>query len=250
MSLVPTSGKAEFHLTYACDLECSACNRASFLREPHTPSMTIEDGVEFFRQAKALGWRPRVTLVGGEPTMHPQFQDFVDLARENTDEAPQVFSNGTQAKTQRLLQIARDRGASVAAETQKPNGTIHGPADYEGWELDVFVSPEDHGYPLRPPCYQHASVICGVSVDHEGYAPCAMGGAIEALLHVGGRTKVLADLFDEEKVAKMTADLCRHCGHQYIKASGGAFQRQVDESPRLFDSPMSPTWRKAFEGRR
>jgi len=248
--LRPTSGKAEFHLTYACDLECMACNRASFLRTPHTEPMTLEDAEEFYRQADVLAWKPRIILIGGEPTLHRQFQQFLQRAIEWSGQDVQVFSNGYSPTAQRALRFDGIRGpVSIARESLKPSGSVMRNADFPAWTDDVFVSPSDFGKPLRAPCYQHASIICGVSVDHEGYAPCAMGGALEALLKVGGRTKRLADLFDCETMAHMTEALCRHCGHQAV-VQGILDREDVDGCEQRFGTPMSPTWIRAFEGRR
>ena len=256
--LSPKSGKAEWHLTYACDLECGGCNRGSFLKKPHTPNMTLEDGREFIRQADALGWRPElVTLVGGEPTLHPDFQGFLKMLQA-WPTSVQLWSNAYRPQAQQLIELATRKGATVCRDTQKPGGSIavsditHEPGapgrrpNGEWWSIDVFVSPDDFGLPLRAPCFQHSSIICGISVDHEGYAPCALGGAIDALLGLGVRTKVLADLWDAEKMAAMTAALCKHCGQQKMERIEGVIA-QCDTS--RFGTPMSPTWVKAFEDR-
>lgn len=266
MNLLPTSNSAEWHLTLACTLECAACTRASFLREPHTEPMTLEDAHEFCRQARDLGWIPGIVITGGEPTMHPDFLEMVRIACEFTRSgvttrpmAPsesrsanhvRIFSNAYTEKSRRLMAEAHARyGAAIVPDTWKLNGSVMGPAAYPGWGLDTFVSPEDLGKPLRTPCYQHSSIICGVSVDHGGYSPCSPGGALDALLHCGGRTKVLADLFDPDKMARMTESLCRHCGSCAVQTTVLS-QAEVDAQPKVFGTPMSSTWRKAFEGRR
>ena len=241
--------KAEFHLTYACDLDCSSCNRASFLRKPHTPAMALEDAHEFFRQADGLRWKPdAITFVGGEPTLHPEFLRFVEVTQAWLGKHVQVWSNAYRPKARELVQIAaRQLGVSVCQETQKPAGAVRAKGEGEYWVDDIFVSPHDYGV-KRDPCFQHASVICGIGVDAEGYSPCAMGGTTAGLLGVGSRTRVLADLFDAAKVARLTEEMCRHCGHQYMGRRQDLVQ--ISTLPRRFDTPMSPTWVAAFEGRR
>lgn len=241
--------KAEFHLTYACDLDCSSCNRASFLRKPHTESMNLSDALEFFEQADGLGWKPsEITFVGGEPTLHPEFLRFVEVTQKWLGKPAQVWSNAYRPKARELVQIAaRTFGTSICQETQKPGGAVREKGEGEYWVDDIYVSPADYGVE-RTPCFQHASVICGVGVDAGGYSPCAMGGTTAGLLGVRSRTKVLADLFDREKVAEMTREMCKHCGHQYIGRRSDLVD--VKALPRRFDTPMSPTWIAAFEGRR
>lgn len=245
----PTSGKAEMHLTYKCDLICVNCNRASFLRKPHTPDMTVEDAVEFFRQARELNFSPDILLIGGEPTIHPQFHEIARLAAEFNGGRVQFWSNGYRPETRAALERARDAGyGGIVGETHKPEGSQNLSID------DIFVSPKDFGYE-RNPCWQHASVICGISVDHEGYSPCAIGGAIDGSLRSGIRTKVLADLFDPEKVAEMTRKLCEHCGHQ-LSSIGirdiplSKWREHVEGCETRFGAKMSPTWIEAMQGRR
>lgn len=265
MNLLPTSNSAEWHLVLSCNLTCSACTRGSFLREPHTEPMTIDDAHEFCRQARELNWIPGIVITGGEPTMHPDFLEMVRIATEFTHSgsttrqvAPngsrsanhvRIFSNAHAERSRRLIDEAhRLYGASIVSDTWKPDGSVTGPNMYPGWGLDTFVSPDDLGKPLRAPCYQHSSIICGISVDHDGYSPCSIGGALGALLGVG-KTRVLADLFDPEKMAKMTEDLCRHCGSCAVQTNA-LTQAEVDAQPKRFGTPMSPTWVNAFEGRK
>lgn len=244
MDLLPTSGKAEWHITYRCNLACQGCNRASFLRKPHTPDMTIDDAKDFCRQADAIGWKPRIVLIGGEPTLHPDFEEFVRGATQWSGTYVQVFSNAYAEPSRKRLKLVNERhNASITPDTHKLDGSVQFGATPPGWVDDLYVSPADSGKPVREPCWQHSSQICGISVDHEGYAPCAIGGAMDALLGTKVRTKTLADLFDEKKMRQMTEALCAHCGY------GVASRAEVEEAARLFDTPMSPTWAKAFEGR-
>lgn len=243
----PTSGKAEMHWLYSCDLDCSCCNRASFLRKPHTRAMTVEDQREFFRQADALNWKPYCTVVGGEPTLHPNYEQLLDeLIAWAGRGRIQLWSNGYGSKAKELVQLTAKKGVSVCLETQKPEGAIRSKPEGEYWVDDIYVAPEDFGLTRRP-CFQAAAGLCGVGVDAEGYSPCAMGGTIAAVVGRPCRTKVLADLFDKDKVAAMMESMCGACGHQWARR-----QPELDMAalPRLFDTPMSPLWVRAFEGRK
>lgn len=86
----PTSGKAEIHCTYRCSLSCRFCNRNSFLREAHTIDLSVEDLVEFLNQARDLGYYPGIVLIGGEPTLHPDFDEICRLCREFADEGQRL----------------------------------------------------------------------------------------------------------------------------------------------------------------
>jgi hypothetical protein len=134
---------------------------------------------------------------------------------------------------------------SVPEETFKEKSRIDFPWD------DYFVSPADYGIE-RKKCWQHGSEICGISIDSGGYMPCAVGGMIDGILKLGLKTKRLADLFDNEKNAAITKEMCRNCGACYSKMVNGKeleeWRGYVTSQPKRWGSHMSPTWHNATEG--
>lgn len=256
--LTPKSNKAELHIQYECNLSCVNCNRLSFLRKSPTAPMTPADAIEFFQQCRELNWRPAVLLIGGEPTEHPDFREFVRLSREFVGPAGevQVWTNGYSAHARAEAEWAtQHHRAFVPTHTFKPNGSVHHGND------DIFVSPADYGQPRNRPCDCHAARGCGISVDHDGYIACAMGGAIDGFLRLGLRTKRLADLFDPVQAREVMSKLCAHCGLS-MSAAGHrwasdlspleqqAWRAYVESQPKKYGSYMSPTWLAASAGRR
>jgi hypothetical protein len=253
------------HITYRCNLTCTACTRESFLAEPHTPDMTVEDLHEFFRQADAIGWRdmpgpgngaerPRIVIIGGEPTLHLRFMEFVDLVQQWSQTYAQVFSNATTKKSKELLAQARGIGASIQADTFKPVSIRSQKDIKEGWWcLTTCVSPVDAGIEPLGKCFSHCSEICGFSVDHNGYSPCAVGHSASRILGLGAVTKNLADLWDEEKAKAMTFAQCLHCGWNVRGRYGShegveAYEKYAAHLPQLKNGTLvSPTWEKAFK---
>jgi hypothetical protein len=234
--------KCEIHVGYGCDLACANCNRMSVPRRPHTPDMTVADMVEFLRQCREIGWDPDILLIGGEPTLHPDFFEFCRLAREFKGAGlVQLWTNAYTPEARAKAAEARERyDVSVCGETAKPEGSRKLSID------DIYVSPADYGHPTYRPCWNHASQICGISVDALGYSPCAIGGMIDSVLGVGGRTKRLADLFDPAIVAELTRRLCEHCGQSISQKglSDAAWREYVEaQKPRVLGSFASPTWR-------
>lgn len=231
----PKSPKAEWHLTYRCTLSCPCCNRACFL-PPQTPDMTLDDAKEFCRQAEALSWKPRIMLIGGEPTLHRDLFAFIDVASAFNPGSVELWSNGYGGAAQKILSRVRAEGRAAVVE-----GTIKN-ANVAHDVFDIFQSPSDYGM-TREPCGTHASVEwpdCGISVDHEGYTLCCMGGAIDGLLGLGVRTKRLADLWDVDFANRQTEALCKHCG-QHLGITG----RQVATSQVIRGTLLSPTWCEA-----
>ena len=242
--------------------------------------MTLEDVGEFLYQAQQLRWFPALLLIGGEPTMHPQFDEICRLCRDFADLGTrlglgypekglqglvQLWSNQTTPQAREAAARVRARyNISVCEQTIKRGGTIplqiyqtgDAPEGYEFDIQDIMVSPADLGY-TRGHCWQHGAEICGISVDSQGYSPCSTGGAVAGMLGLQGvRTKVLADLFDPEKVAEMTRKLCADCGNCLsrtgIPGQVGAEEWREKQAalPRWRGMPVSPTWQKALEGRK
>lgn len=243
----PTSGKAELHITYRCNLQCVNCNRASFLRNEHTPDIAVDQVKEFFRQCDELNWKPSILIIGGEPTMHKDLVEIVALSRgfAGRDGLVQIWTNGRDREM--VKHLRETYAASIPDESYKEKSRIDFPWD------DYFVSPADFGME-RYKCWQHGSEICGISVDSLGYMPCAVGGMIDSVLHLGLRTKRLADLFDNEKNKEITKKMCEHCGGCLSQLLRGeqqaAWRSYVEEQPKRFGAYHSPTWLKATENLR
>lgn len=204
--------------------------------------MTVEDVIEFLKQATELNWKPDLLIIGGEPTMHPDFDEILRISRQFVGHAGllQVWTNGRDREL--ITRIRHEHNASVPEETFKEKSRIDFPWD------DYYISPADYGIE-RNKCWQHASEICGVSVDSGGYMPCAVGGMLDGVLKLGLRTKTLADLFDNEKNAELTKEMCKHCGaclSQLVKDQELTdWRNYVTAQPKKLGSHMSPTWYSA-----
>ncbi|MFE6223049.1 radical SAM protein [Streptomyces sp. NPDC057854] len=80
----PTGGKAapidsiELEITGKCQLSCTHCLSESSPQATHG-TMTPEDWRTVIRDAAALGIRT-IQLIGGEPTVHPHWREFAELA--------------------------------------------------------------------------------------------------------------------------------------------------------------------------
>lgn len=76
-----------------CNLRCPYCFAVDYLRHTNRRSMLRDDFatiLQFFMQSR----RKFVSLAGGEPTLHPEFRDFVQLAVDSGFEKVFVITNG------------------------------------------------------------------------------------------------------------------------------------------------------------
>jgi len=233
----PKNLKAEWHLTYRCDLACVNCNRLCFL-PPQTPDMTLADAEEFCWQADELDWHPRIVIIGGEPTLHPDFFGFLGIANQLSLGNVELYSNEYSEKAKRCVEKVRAKSlADVVPWTKKSDGgVVHD-------TCDIFLAPRDFGIPNREPCSTHSGPgICGISVDHDGYSCCCMGGMIDATFQLGVRTKQLADLFNSEFAARQTRALCDCCGQGL-----GIDAKKIVRSQVICGAIMSPAWQGAVD---
>lgn len=259
----PRSGKIEWHITYRCNLGCRSCSRGAWMNPPHTQDMTLDDARECIRQADEFGWKglpgpgngaekPRVIIVGGEPTLHPKFMEFVKLARSWTGTYVEVYSNGHTEESRQLLNEARYRyDASINKEGFKKSSRQDATDGRQPWSMETYVSPTEAGLPPTV-CYCHSFLICGIGVDASGYSLCPIGLFVSEVLGVEGKTTIFADLYDQEKAYRMTTEMCRHCGYEGQHRYGptqllNEFRAYANQCGKINGSAVSPVWQKAFE---
>lgn len=225
--------KAEWHLTYRCNLGCINCNRLSWL-PPQIADMTLDDARRFIEQARQLSWHPDIILIGGEPTLHHQCEDFAKLANMLSPGRVYIWSNRFSRESRALTARLERKGlAAWERSTVKEQSQV-----LHVW--DCYVAPIDFAKTRRP-CRQHAACgQCGISVDSGGYTLCPNGGAIDAVLGLGARTQRLSDLFDPEFAEWQTNLLCNHCGSEM-----GVDARMIASCQVIRGSLMSPTWIRA-----
>jgi hypothetical protein len=197
--------------------------------------MTLDDARDFFRQAAELDWHPIVAILGGEPTLHPDFFGFIDLADDYAPGQVQIWSNNYGTKTKEILNRVRREGKAVVIEStfKTHRNVVH-------IFRDLCQAPVDYGAEPREPCYAHCRDKCGVSVDALGYTICPSGGAIDGILGLGVRTKRLADLWDNDFSERQTRAICDRCGFQLG-------EKQIEGAEIRHGITMSPTWLRAIE---
>jgi uncharacterized radical SAM superfamily Fe-S cluster-containing enzyme len=109
-------------ITNHCNLECPIC----IVQNRHNYSMTRDEFTKIIDGLIAKeGWLDTVNLSGGEPTIHPQFLEFLDIAKRPQISRVSVSTNG--------LRIAADR--AFCDELAK-RGV------YVNLQLDAMSAPE------------------------------------------------------------------------------------------------------------
>jgi hypothetical protein len=222
----------EIDITWACNLNCFNCNR-SCEQAATGEHMTVEQIQRFVDESVAANSRwGRIRLLGGEPTVHKQFFEILDVVRayrdqHSPDTVIEVITNGHGDKVNAA--IARIPADVAINNTSK----------------ETKVQPHFGSFNIAPkdvPSYADADyrngcwVIenCGFGLGPNGYYPCAVAGGIDRIYgwDLGRKSlPVVTDGMDD-----LLEKFCQHCGH---------FKREIEGS---FDAPiMSETWKAAYE---
>lgn len=224
------------NITYICDLKCPNCNRATTVCPAKAnENLPAEQFEKILEDSGKCGkkWK-RITLTGGEPTFHPEFNKLVDLMAEYkkkyspeciitayTYHHPQLFYKMEKAKADHPDLDVKDTGKDVPQD--------HRLAMYLAPKDDVERFKKDHIY---KGC--RIGHLCGLGLDTSGFYYCSIAPGIArvfGLTHLA--IKNVEDL-DRNKLLDQYQDLCSLCGFY------AHYRARKKE-------PFSPTWLKAIE---
>ena len=227
----------EIDLTYLCNLRCNNCNRSS-AQAPEAAHIDL-DVVRQFVDDSLLARRnwSRIRLLGGEPTLHPDFMAILnELERyraEYPDTSIQLVTNGYGSKVKRILQSIPK---SIYIENSSKNSDVQpgfGPFN---------LAPQDSASYLWAD-YRNGCAIastCGLGLTPQGYYPCAIAGGIDRVLGLQRGRSRLPPASDEMRDLMDTA--CRLCG----RFRDGHYVPERLRPP-LLKQETSPSWQKIYE---
>lgn len=236
--------RIEIDITYACNLKCRSCNR-SCSQAPTSEMMSIEDVRRFLEQARETHRHfTLVNILGGEPTLHPQFAEILDeISRAFPPDSKtviQVTSNGSPAALAVLEQVKLPPNAFVDKESYK-SGSI----------IDYFTPFNDA--PIDDPNFKDADFAvgcwvasyCGIGLNSRGYYACSVAGGIDRVLELDLAQPDLGT-FDEEAARFQKQRLCGYCGNfkHYAEALGDFIPRS-EKAPHG-DGVCTPSWQRVY----
>lgn len=220
----------ELNMTFACNLKCKGCNRLCNLTRLDD-DMTVQQ-VEKFVQNLAFEKRhiSRVKLVGGEPTVHPQFMEICEVlsSAHQTGLIDKIKVN-TNTVTQKQFE-GKTLPPGVRWQKSPPSGKTHRP---------FLWSPRDLGIISRGPCKMVR--VCGMSLDVKGWLPCSAAIAIARLF---GHEDLYKPLDGPLPVDAWGMDrLCPDCLFGVSEESVRG--RELSVMPAMWEMP-SPRWAEAL----
>lgn len=246
-SFRPDFERIEIDLTYNCNLKCLGCNR-SCGQIPSTEQLELQDIKNFIDDSIKLGkkWN-HINVLGGEPTLHPDFESIMMLLQQYVDEySPnttiQVVSNGIAKKSRELCEKvkAECKNVSIDYDSYKTNNKV----EYFSSFNDAPVDDEN----FKNADYTKACWVtsyCGIGLTSRGYYACAVCGGIDRVLGNHNGAKIFSEL-TEEKLREHYNKFCKFCGNfkAYAQNSGN-FILRCEKEP--FRNVVSKSWNDFYK---
>lgn len=230
------SDSIEIDLTYLCNLHCNNCNRSSAQAPEaiHIGLSAVRQFVDDSLSAKRH-WS-RIRLLGGEPTLHPDFMAILgELERyqaEYPDTSIQLVTNGYGRKVKRILQAIPK---SIYVENSSKSSDVQpgfGPFNLAPQDSPMYLWTD----------YRNGCAIastCGIGLTPQGYYPCAIAGGIDRVQGLRRGRKRLPSPTDEMRDLMDTA--CRLCG----RFRDGHYVPEKLRPP-LLKQETSSSWQKIY----
>lgn len=118
---------AEIRINWRCNAACEMCGLDRYMESQDSfrrKEMSTEDAVSVLDQLAALGCR-RVTISGGEPSLHKGLETIVSHAANDLGLWVALNSNGSLLKPKRLSSILEAGLGQVTFSLDSPEAAVH-----------------------------------------------------------------------------------------------------------------------------
>jgi len=219
----------ELEITLRCNIACPGCSRHCSYLDYSDSDMTLEQIDKFVAEVKNHGDVDLISVMGGEPTIHPDFEIIMlkiysELFQKGVIKRLQIVTNGVIPVSEVIKQLP----LSVITVL---------------WERDKLqnfrcqlVAPIDTGQEMKD--WRDCEVLrcCGTAVNTYGVSPCGAGGAIARLF---GLKKYI--VFHLPKSASDFGDLWDMCKYCQVLAKPYMFYKD-------YGYIQSRSFKEAFNG--
>jgi hypothetical protein len=227
----------EIDITYLCNLHCLNCNRSAS-QAPEALHLPVEKVQEFVDQSisRQQQWR-RIRVLGGEPTLHPQFHEIISVLLAYREWNPkcliEVVTNGYGPQVQAALEKIPK---SIWVENSSKSGVVQ--EDFGPFNLAPCDDSTFRGTDYRNGC----AILeeCGMGLTPMGYYPCAIAGGIDRIAGWNMGYKNLPDM--EDDMLPLVSKFCSLCGRF---RAGHYIPKNL--RPKLLESQISTSWENMYE---
>ena len=192
-------------------------------------------------EERGIKWEA-LHILGGEPTMHPNFVEIVTMLEDwfmehSPDTDLKVITNGVSKKTQKNLMSIPERWRyDNSFKFDRERDTSH----FEPFNLAPIDLPQWRGEDFTKGCY--ITQDSGIGLTPYGYFHCAIAGGIERIVNLGHGFKEMPE--HPWQFLEMMKDYCRFCGHYLSDAFMERSERiGMDTSPET----VSESWQLAYD---
>jgi hypothetical protein len=176
-----------------------------------------------------MGWK-RIRLMGGEPTLHPQFFEILNIVKRYKNINPkcniEISTNGYGSKVNEALSKLPEW---VNVRNSKKESNIHKFIDYNVAPIDL---EEYKNADFTKGCW--ITEECGLGLSRMGYYPCGAGASVDRVFGFNIGIKRLS-LVNHSTLKNQLILLCKYCGH---------YKKNLK---RITEEKMSASWHKAYE---
>jgi len=180
-------------LTYNCNMACPGCNRFLDVSPWKDSNITLEGLQEGYERAIACVNIEKVRVSGGEPLLHPQFAECMNIIQNSWNKE---YGGRTCVFTNGKIQPPPTKGWRYNTSSSSSKEIYFQPP---------MISPHDLGLepsiPLNAGCRRQAG--CGRLFDAFGFSCCMFAGAIGRLLGI--------DPYSPTPVIDGMYSICKHC---------------------------------------
>ncbi|MBU0636900.1 radical SAM protein [Patescibacteria group bacterium] len=225
----------ELEITTFCNLKCYNCDR-SIRQAPSVECMSLSQIQKFVRESINLKWKwNQITLLGGEPTLHPQILEIVEIIRQYTDLNPscvlEIATNGCGVTVNSVLKKIPEW---VSIRNTDKTSIIH---DFCSYNIAPIDLREYVGADFTKGCW--ITTACGLGLTKYGYYSCGAGASVDRVFGFDVGIKKLKDV-GNSSLKKQMKIICSYCGHY----------KKNRNTKRTREEAISPSWSNAYSGYR
>jgi len=241
----PSHKAIAIEITSACNLRCLDCDRSCGEGQAiSNERMSVAQIEKFIAESIAANrhW-DSIELEGGEPTIHPEFDQILALLLKYREEhAPwtniKLFTNGYGEAVQQAISRLPSLGVDVVNSQKSSQVQEH----HVAFNVAPCDLPEHRDTDFSPGCYMPA--YRGVGLTKYGYYPHPVCGGIDRVFGFDiGRTTLPAK---DDPMTEHFETLCKYCGmffHRQQMPSGKTQAPQQQFPP----GQQSKSWQTAYQ---
>ena len=213
-----------------CNMACVNCSRMCG-PAPSDEMMTVDQIKKFVKETFEQNWKwNEILLFGGEPTLHPNLLEMVEVLNTYREKDPTVklLINSNHIRQDVIKSLPKYVGLRGWLKT----------SNFQKGHEAVNKAPIDVGHSLvfeNNPCLAHDS--CGFSLSKYGYYFNGSCYTIDRILGFDIGVKTLKEVLDSKfkLLDDQQAILCKYCG------------RALPAKDKKSDTQItSPFWAKTF----